>query len=213
MTRGAAFPSLGRSLPLTNALWDLKPGGTTRADRRQRHAGRRQAGRDGAVDRAAVRRREGPRRRRLPARARRPRRRRPRPRSSSPRPRPTGSLEKAAAAAKRKPEVATSFARAAGVVPGIGSSQEVKDAAFALSEDKRLADTVFVVVGRRLRHRAARQDRPDRRGDRAEDGRDAQEAARAARQNGRLHPLPRRSSRRRPRSRSTRSASSDIPAV
>ena len=29
MTRGTAFPSLGRSLPLTNALWDAQPGAYT----------------------------------------------------------------------------------------------------------------------------------------------------------------------------------------
>ena len=57
----------------------------------------------------------------------------------------TDGLEKAAAAANRKTEVATPFVRTGPFIPGMGSNQQVKDAAFALTQDKKLADEVFVV--------------------------------------------------------------------
>jgi peptidyl-prolyl cis-trans isomerase D len=146
MARGVAFPSLGRSLPLTNALWELQPGGTTAptdvngtlvigklvetvpssvpafADVKDRVDAAYRLERATDVAKAEAE--------KLLAAAK-----------------ADGPLEKAAAASKRKPEFAGSFSRNTGLVPGIGSSQEVKDAAFALREDKPLADSVFVVAG------------------------------------------------------------------
>lgn len=145
MVRGMAFPSLGRSLPLTNALWDLKPGGVTAptdvngtlvigkldeivpphepafADVKDRvdAAYRLERASDAAKEQAE----------KLLEAAK------------------TGGLEKAAAAANHKPEFAGSFSRTSGIVPGIGGSAEVRDAAFALSQDKPLAEHVFVVSG------------------------------------------------------------------
>jgi len=146
MTRGTPFPSLGRSLPLTNALWDLQPGGTTaptdvngtivigklielvpssvpafsdvkdRVDAAYRLERASEAAKAEAEKLLAA------------AKA-------------------AGGLEKAATDAKRKPEVAAAFPRASGFIPGIGSSQDLKDAAFTLSESNRLADSVFVITG------------------------------------------------------------------
>ena len=143
MARGAAFPSLGRSLPLTNALWDAKPGEYTApvdvngtvvigrlaenvpsttpafADVKDRvdAAYRLQKATEAAKAEAE----------KVLAAAK------------------TDGLEKAAAAANRKAEVATPFLRTGPFIPGMGSNQQVKDAAFALTQDKKLADEVFVV--------------------------------------------------------------------
>ena len=146
MPRGAPFPSLGRSLPLTNTLWELQPGGVTAAtdvngtlvigklletmpstvppfaDVKDRVDAAYRMEQAGVAAKAEAE--------KLLAAAK-----------------ADGPLEKAAAAAKRKPEIAGAFARTAGLVPGIGGSQDVKDAAFALNEDKPLADSVFVVAG------------------------------------------------------------------
>lgn len=145
LPRGAAFPNLGRSLPLTNALWDLQPGGVTAptdvngtfvigklvekvpstvppfAEVKDRVDAAYRLERAGDAAKAEAE--------KLLAAAR------------------TDGLDKAAAAAEKKPEVSTAFARTGGFLPGIGNSQEIKDAAFALTEDKRLADSVFVVAG------------------------------------------------------------------
>lgn len=143
MPRGAAFPSLGRSLPLTNALWDAKPGeytapvdvnGTVVIGRlaenvpsttppfaevkdRVDAAYRLQKATEAAKAEAE----------KVLAAAK------------------TDGLDKAAAAQNRKVEVATSFLRTGPFIPGMGSNQEVKDAAFALTQDKKLADRVFVI--------------------------------------------------------------------
>ncbi len=143
MARGAAFPSLGRSLPLTNALWDAKPGEYTApvdvngtvvigrlaenvpsttpsfADVKDRvdAAYRLQKATEAAKAEAE----------KVLAAAK------------------TDGLEKAAAAANRKAEVATPFVRTGPFIPGMGSNQQVKDAAFALTTDKKLADEVFVI--------------------------------------------------------------------
>lgn len=144
LPRGAAFPSLGRSLPLTTALWDIEPGKVTAptdvngtlvvgkliekvpstvppfAEVKDRVDAAYRLQRAGEAAKAEAE--------KLLAAAR-----------------TEGSLDTAATAAQKKPEVATAFARAGGFIPGIGNSQELKDAAFALSEDKRLAESVFVV--------------------------------------------------------------------
>jgi peptidyl-prolyl cis-trans isomerase D len=145
MARGMAFPSLGRSLPLTNALWDLKPGGVTAptdvngtlvigklveieqprvppfAEVKDRvdAAYRLEHATDEAKGQAE----------KLLQSAK------------------SDGLDKAATAASRKPEFAGSFSRTSGIVPGIGNSPEVRDAAFALTQDKPLAEQVFVVSG------------------------------------------------------------------
>jgi peptidyl-prolyl cis-trans isomerase D len=144
--RSAPFPSLGRSLPLNNAIWEMQPGGVTAptdvngtlviakldetvpsmqpplADVKDRVDAAYRLQRAGEDAKAAAE--------KLLAAAK-----------------SDGPLEKAAAAAKRKPEMAGTFNRTTQMVPGIGSSQEVRDASFALTEDKPLADRVFVVSG------------------------------------------------------------------
>lgn len=143
MARGAAFPSLGRSLPLTNALWDAKPGQVTApvdvngtvvigklvenvasttpafAEVKDRvdAAYRMQKATDAAKAEAE----------KVLAAAK------------------TDGLEKAATASSRKAEVATSFTRTGPFIPGMGTNQDVKDAAFALTQDSKLADKVFVI--------------------------------------------------------------------
>lgn len=146
LPRGAAFPSLGRSLPLTNALWDLEPGGVTAptdvngtlvvgkllekvpsmtpafADVKDRVDAAYRLEKAGAAAKAEAE--------KLLTAAR-----------------TEGGLETAAATAEKKPEIATAFARAGGFIPGIGNSQELKDATFALTDDARLAESVFVITG------------------------------------------------------------------
>ncbi|HEY8516942.1 MAG TPA: SurA N-terminal domain-containing protein [Candidatus Binatia bacterium] len=145
MTRGAAFPTVGRSMPLTTALWELPPGGYTEptdvngtvviaklvekvpsrtpelaeVKDRVEAAYRLERGTEAAKKKAEE----------LRAAA-----------ASA------GSLEKAAEAAGKQVETTPEFARVGGYVPEIGPSMELKDAAFALTEDKRLPDQVFVVT-------------------------------------------------------------------
>lgn len=143
MARGAAFPSLGRSLPLTSALWDAKSGEYTapvdvngtivigrlaekvpsatpafadvkdRIDAAYRLQKATEAAKAEAEKVLAAAKADG--------------------------------LEKAATAQNRKVETATSFVRTGPFIPGMGSSQQLKDAAFALTQDKKLADEVFVI--------------------------------------------------------------------
>jgi peptidyl-prolyl cis-trans isomerase D len=146
LTRGAPFPALGRSMPLTTALWELPPGGTTEpvdvngtmvigrlielvpsrvpefaeVKDRVEAAYRLERGGEAAKKRAEE----------LRAAAA-----------------TAGALDKAATDAGKKVDTTPAFARAGGFVPGLGSSQELKDAVFALGEDRRLADKVFVVAG------------------------------------------------------------------
>jgi len=146
LTRGEAFPSLGRSLPLTTALWELQPGGHTPpvdvngtwvigrlveivpsripefAEVRDRVDATYRLQKGGEAAKAEAE--------KLHAAAK-----------------SEGSLAKAAEAAGKKVETTPPFARAGGFVPGVGSSQEVKDAAFALADDQKLAGQVFVVAG------------------------------------------------------------------
>ena len=143
LARNAAFPSLGRSLPLTNALWELKPGGVTdpvdvngtivigkllenvasttppfaevkdRVDAAYRMEKATEAAKAEAEKVLAAAKTDG--------------------------------LETAATASNRKVEVSPSFTRPGPFIPGVGSNPQVKDAAFSLSADKKLADKVFVV--------------------------------------------------------------------
>ena len=143
LARNAAFPSLGRSLPLTNALWELKPGGVTdpvdvngtivigkllenvasttppfaevkdRVDAAYRMEKATDAAKAEAEKVLAAAKADG--------------------------------LEKAATATSRKVEVTPAFTRPGPFIPGVGSNPQVKDAAFALSSDKKLAEKVFVV--------------------------------------------------------------------
>jgi len=146
LPRGAAFPSLGRSLPLTNALWDLQPGGVTAptdvngtlvvgrllekvpsttpafADVKDRVDAAYRLERAGEAAKVEAE--------KLLAAAR-----------------TEGGLEKAASAAEKTPEVTTAFGRAGSFVPGIGNSQELKDAVFGFADDERLAESVFVITG------------------------------------------------------------------
>jgi peptidyl-prolyl cis-trans isomerase D len=143
LARNAAFPSLGRSLPLTNALWELKPGGVADpvdvngtivigklvenvpsttppfAEVRDRvdAAYRMEKATEAAKVEAE----------KLLAAAK------------------TDGIERAATASNRKVDVTPSFARPGPFVPGVGSNPQVKDTAFSLSPDAKLADKVFVV--------------------------------------------------------------------
>lgn len=58
-----------------------------------------------------------------------------------------GSLEKAAEAAGRTVETSQSFSRQGPYVPGMGVNQALKDAVFALSEANPVAEEPFVVLG------------------------------------------------------------------
>ena len=58
-----------------------------------------------------------------------------------------GSLEKAAQAEGRTVETSQSFSRQGPYVPGMGVNQELKDAVFALSEAKPVADETFAALG------------------------------------------------------------------
>ena len=58
-----------------------------------------------------------------------------------------GSLEKAAEAAGREVETSESFSRQGPYVPGMGVNQALKDAVFALSEESPVADEPFIVLG------------------------------------------------------------------
>jgi peptidyl-prolyl cis-trans isomerase D len=143
LPRNAAFPTLGRSLPLTNALWDAKPGaytdpvdvnGTVVIGKLVENVPSTTPAFAEVKDRvdAAYRlqkatelaKAEGEK---VLAAAK------------------TDGLEKAATASNRKSEVASAFARTGPFIPGMGTNQEVKDAAFALTSDKKLADKVYVV--------------------------------------------------------------------
>ncbi|MBY0277033.1 SurA N-terminal domain-containing protein [Candidatus Binatia bacterium] len=143
LARNAAFPSLGRSLPLTNALWDAKPDGITApvdvngtlvigklveriasttppfAEVKDRvdAAYRLQKATELAKTEAE----------KVLAAAK------------------TDGLEKAATASSRKTEVAAPFARSGPFIPGMGSNQELKEATFALTQDKKLGEKVYVV--------------------------------------------------------------------
>ena len=143
MARGAAFPSLGRSLPLTNALWDAKPGeytapvdvnGTVVIGRLAENVPSTTPSFAEVKDRvdAAYRLQKATEAAKAEA-------------EKVLAAAKTDGLEKAAAAANRKTEVATPFLRTGPFIPGMGSNQQVKDAAFALTQDKKLADEVFVV--------------------------------------------------------------------
>ncbi|MBM4242559.1 MAG: hypothetical protein FJ148_01935 [Deltaproteobacteria bacterium] len=143
LARNAAFPSLGRSLPLTNALWELKPGGLTApvdvngtivigklienvasvtppfAEVKDRvdAAYRLQKATDAAKAEAE----------KVLAAAR------------------SDGLEAAGTASSRKVEVSSAFARTGPFIPGMGTNPAVKDAAFALAQDRKLGDKVFVI--------------------------------------------------------------------
>ena len=143
MARGAAFPSLGRSLPLTNALWDAKPGeytapvdvnGTVVIGRLAENVPSTTPSFADVKDRvdAAYRLQKATEAAKVEA-------------EKVLAAAKTDGLEKAAAAANRKAEVATSFVRTGPLIPGMGSNQQVKDAAFALTQEKKLADEVFVI--------------------------------------------------------------------
>lgn len=143
LTRGDAFPSLGRSLPLTSALWDAQPGGYTApvdvngtlvvgklietvpattppfAEVKDRVEAAYRLERAREVAKAEAE--------KLLASAK------------------TDGLDKAAEAASRSPEVADPFARPSAFIPNIGSSQELKDAVFALKPESKVADQVFVI--------------------------------------------------------------------
>lgn len=58
-----------------------------------------------------------------------------------------GSLEKAAEAAGRTIETSQALNRQGPYVPGMGVNQELKDAVFSLSDDSPLADRVFASLG------------------------------------------------------------------
>jgi len=58
-----------------------------------------------------------------------------------------GSLEKVAKDKKREVKTTDPFARSGPYVPGIGGSQEMKDAAFRLTEQSRLPGSAFQVAG------------------------------------------------------------------
>lgn len=144
--RGEPFPALGRSLPLTTALWDLEPGGYTDPievngtwvigrlveivpsrvpeldEVRERVDAAYRLKKGGEVAKAEAE--------KLHAAAK-----------------AEGSLAKAAEAAGKTVSTTPPFARTGGFIPGVGNSQEVKDAAFALRDDAKLADSVFVVAG------------------------------------------------------------------
>ncbi|MEW6270843.1 MAG: SurA N-terminal domain-containing protein [Thermodesulfobacteriota bacterium] len=146
LTRGAAFPNLGRSMPLTTALWELPIGGYTEptdvngtmviaklvekvpsrvpglaeVKDRVEAAYRLERGGEAAKKKAEE----------LHAAAA-----------------GAGGLAKAAEAAGKKAATTPQFGRAGAYVPEIGGSAELKDAVFALTEEKRLPDGVFVVAG------------------------------------------------------------------
>lgn len=144
--RGDAFPSLGRSLPLTTALWELQPGGYTDpvevngnwviarlveivpsrvpelGEVRERVDAAYRLKKGGEFAKAEAE--------KLHAAAK-----------------AEGSLAKAAEAAGKTVLATSPFARAGGFIPGVGSSPELKNAAFALRDDAKLADSVFVVAG------------------------------------------------------------------
>lgn len=58
-----------------------------------------------------------------------------------------GSLDKAAEAAGRTVETSQSFNRQAAYIPGMGVNQGLKDAVFALSDENPVADESFAVLG------------------------------------------------------------------
>jgi peptidyl-prolyl cis-trans isomerase D len=143
LPRNAAFPTLGRSLPLTNALWDAKPGAYTapvdvngtlvigkvvenvasttppfaevkdRVDAAYRLQKATELAKTEAEKVLAAAQKDG--------------------------------LDKAATASNRKSEVASAFTRSGPFIPGLGSNQEVKDVTFALTQDKKLGDKVYVI--------------------------------------------------------------------
>ncbi len=146
LERGDSLAGVGRSLPLTTALFDLAPGGVTEAiDVNGTWVVARlveklpAAAKDFAAVKeqveTAYRLEEGGKLARaagekLLAAAKQ-----------------AGSLSQAAAAEKREVKTTDPFARAGAYVPGIGASQELKDAAFRLTESARLAPEVFPVGG------------------------------------------------------------------
>lgn len=58
-----------------------------------------------------------------------------------------GSLEKAAEAAGREIATSESFSRQSPYIPGVGVNPDLKDAVFQLSEEKPIADETYAVLG------------------------------------------------------------------
>jgi peptidyl-prolyl cis-trans isomerase D len=144
--RNAPFPGLGTSMPFSNALWSAAPGGlleptavngtwvlarvaeklpaATQAFEQAKERLETEVRRDKGTELARKQAEE------LLAKARE-----------------AGSLKAAAEAAQREVLESGEIARSGRYVPGIGGSDDLKLAIARLTDDKKLADQVFVVAG------------------------------------------------------------------
>jgi peptidyl-prolyl cis-trans isomerase D len=146
LVRNAPLPGVGRSLPLTNAMWQLSPGGMTEpTDANGTWVVARLLEKipatvpelDAVKDRVQSEYRLDKAKPLAVAAAE----------SFLAAAKAEGALAGPAAAEGRKVEDSGAFVRTGAFIPGVGGSQELKDAAFALSDQNRVADKVFIVAG------------------------------------------------------------------
>lgn len=146
LQRNDSIPGLGRSFPLTAALWGLEPGGVTQpVDVNGTWVVARLIEKlpSGPKDFATVK-DQVETAYRLEKGSELARQAADKLLAAA---KEAGSLEKAAKAEKREIQTSDAFARSGAYVPGLGGSQELKDAAFRLSESEPFPGQAFQVAG------------------------------------------------------------------